>query len=141
MFSDKINISNLKEAYITQERFIKNGIEYVKHGDYYFPNLSVSNNKEYNIGKYGRLHAKFIKKHRPAIYSMKMIDGTWLNYLEEIDNTAKEMIDNLIKELATKHDITEELKAKDQMAWISAMEHIKHTAEEFVLEDIIYKSL
>ena len=124
-----------------QERFIENGIEYVKHGDYYFPNLSVLNDKEYNIGKYGRLHAKFIKKHRSAFYSMKMIDGTWLDYLEEIDNTAKEMVDKLVNELATKQGITEELKSKDQMAWISAMEHIKHTAEEFVFDDIIYKSL
>lgn len=122
-----------------QERFIENGIEYVKQGDYYFPNLSVSNNKEYNIGKYGRLHAKFIKKHRPAFYSMKMIDGTWLDYLEEIDNTAKEVVDNLVKELATNQGITEGLKSKDQMDWISAMEHIKHTAEEFVLGEIVYE--
>lgn len=124
-----------------QERFIENGIEYVKQGDYYFPNLSAPNDKEYNIGKYGRLHAKFIKKHRPAFYSMKMIEGTWLDYLEEIDNTAKEMVDKLINELATKQGITEELKAKDQMAWVSTMEQIKHTAEAFVFEDIIYKSL
>lgn len=121
-----------------QERFIEKGIEYIKQGDYYFPNLSVLNDKEYNIGKYGRLHAKFIKKHRPAFYSMKMIDGTWLDYLEEIDNTAKEMADRLNKELATKQGITEELKAKDQFAWFSAMEQIKHTSEEFVFEDIVY---
>lgn len=121
-----------------QERFIENGIEYVKVGDYYFPNLSVPNNKEYNIGKYGRLHAKFIKENRPCFYTSKMIDGTWLDYLNEIDNTAKEMVDNLIKELVAKQGITEELKEKDQMAWISAMEQIKHTAEEFVFDDIIY---
>lgn len=72
---------------------------------------------------------------------MKMIDGTWLDYLEEIDNTAKEMADRLIKELATKQDITEKLKAKDPISWISAMEQIKHTAEEFVLEDMVYKNL
>lgn len=121
-----------------QERFIENGIEYVKVGDYYFPNLSVPNNKEYNIGKYGRLHAKFIKKHRPAFYSMKMFDGTWLDYLEEIDTSAKEMLEKLVKDLATKQGITETLKATDQFAWISAMEQIKHTAEEFVFEDIVY---
>ena len=124
-----------------QERFIENGIEYVRHGDYYFPNLSVSNNKEYNIGKYGRLHSKFIKKHRPAFYSMKMIDGTWLDYLEEIDNTAKEMVDKLVKELATKQGITEELKTKDQFSWISAMERFKHMAEEFVFEEIVYSKI
>ena len=121
-----------------KEKFIENGIEYVKHGDYYFPNLSVPNNKEYNIGKYGRMYAKFIKENRPCIYSMKMIDGTWLDYLEKIDTSAKEMADRLIKELVVKRGITEVLKAKDQFAWISAMEQVKHTAEEFVLSSLVY---
>ena len=121
-----------------EEKFIENGIEYVKHGDYYFPNLAVPNNKEYNIGKYGRLHAKFIKENRPCFYTARMIDGTWLAYLEEIDTTAKEMVDRLIKELVVKRGITEEQKEKDQMAWVSAMEQIKRTAEEFVFDDIVY---
>ena len=109
-----------------KEKFIENGIEYVKHGDYYFPNLSAPNNKEYNIGKYGRMHAKFIKENRPCFYSMKMMVGTWLAYLEEIDTTAKEMVDRLIKELVIKQGITEELKANDRMAWVSAMEQTAH---------------
>lgn len=121
-----------------QEKIIENGIEYVKAGDYYFPNLSVPNNKEYNIGKYGRLHAKFINKHRPAFYSMKMIDGTWIDYLKEIDTSANEMFDKLVREFVAKQGITETLKATDQFAWISAMEQIKHTAEEFVFLELIY---
>lgn len=121
-----------------QEKIIENGIEYVEVGDYYFPNLSAHNNKQYNIGKYGRLHAKFIKENRPCFYTAKMINGTWLDYLEEIDNTAKEMVSNHIKELAAKQGITETLKATDQFAWISAMEQIKHTAEEFVFENIMH---
>ena len=121
-----------------KEKFIENGIEYVKHGDYYFPNLAVPNNKEYNIGKYGRLHAKFIKENRPCFYTARMIDGTWLDYLEKVDNSAKEMVDILIEDLVSKEGITENLKTSDQFAWISAMEQIRHTAEEYVLEEIIY---
>ena len=121
-----------------KEKFIENGIEYVKNGDYYIPNLTVADEKVYKIGKYGRMYAKFIKENRPCFYSMKMIDGTWLAYLKEIDTSAKEMVDKLIKDMITKQGITEELKAKDQMAWLSAMEQIKHTAEEFVLENIVY---
>lgn len=121
-----------------QERFIENRIEYVKAGDYYFPNLSVPNNKEYNIGKYGRLHAKFIKENRPCFYTAKMINGTWLDYLDEIDTSANEMVDKLVRELVAKQGVTEELKAKDQIAWISAMEQIKHTAEELVFQNLIY---
>ena len=121
-----------------KERFIENGIEYVRNGDYYIPNLIVPDDKVYNIGKYGRMHAKFIKENRPCFYTAKMLDGTWLAYLEEIDTTAKEMVDRLIKELVVKRSVTEELKAKDQFAWISALEQIQHTVEEFVFKDIIY---
>ena len=121
-----------------KEKFIENGIEYVRNGDYYIPNLTVPDDKVYNIGKYGRMHAKFIKENRPCLYSMKMLNGTWLAYLEEIDNSAKEMVDRLIKELVIKRGVTEELKANDQMAWVSAMEQIKHTAEEFVFSNLIY---
>ena len=121
-----------------KERFIENGIEYVRNGDYYIPSLTVPDDKVYNIGKYGRLHSIFIKENRPAFYSMKMLNGTWLAYLEEVDTSAKEMVKKLIKDMVAKQGITEELKAKDQMAWVSAMEQIKHTAEEFVFEDLVY---
>lgn len=121
-----------------KEKFIENGIEYVKVGDYYFPNLSVSNGKKYNISKYGRMHAKFIKENRPCFYTAKMINGTWLDYLDEIDTSANEMVDKLVRELVAKQGVTEELKAKDQIAWISAMEQIKHTAEELVFQNLIY---
>ena len=120
-----------------KERFIENGIEYVRDGDYYIPSLKAPEGK-FNIGKYGRLHSIFIKENRPTFYSMKMLNGTWLAYLERIDTTAKEMIDKLIKDMAVKQGISEELKAKDQMAWVGAMNNIRHSAEEFVLRDFIY---
>ena len=121
-----------------KEKFIENGIEYVKSGDYYIPNLTVPDDKVYNIGRYGRMHSIFIKENRPAFYSMKMLNGTWLAYLEEIDTSAKEMIDKLVKDMAIKQGITEELKSKDQIAWVGAMNNIRHSAEEFVLRDFVY---
>lgn len=121
-----------------KERFIENGIEYVRNGDYYIPNLTVPNDNVYNIGKYGRMHAKFIKENRSCFYTAKMIDGTWLAYLSEIDASAKEMVDRLIRELVAKQGVSEELKANDQIAWVSAMEQIKHMADEFVLQKLIY---
>ena len=134
-----MKIPNSKEDdYTMKERFIENGIEYVKKGDYYIPNLTVPDDKVYNIGKYGRMRAKFIKENRPCFYSMKILNGTWLAYLEEIDTTAKEMIDKLIKDMAVKQEITEVLKAKDQMAWIGAMNNLRHSAEEFVLKGFVY---
>ena len=120
-----------------KEKFIENGIEYVRNGDYYIPNLTVPDDKVYNIGKYGRLHSIFIKENRPCLYSAKMLKGTWLAYLEEIDTSAKEMVDKLVKDMAIKQGITEELKATDQMAWIGAMNNLKHSAEEIVLREFV----
>ena len=122
-----------------KEKFIENGIEYVKNGDYYIPNLTLPDDKIYNIGKYGRLHSIFIKENRPCLYSMKMLNGTWLAYLEEIDTRAKEMLDGLIKDMAVKQGITEELKAKDQMAWVGAMNNIRHSAEEILYKDLLFR--
>ena len=120
-----------------KEKIIEYGIEYVRDGDYYIPNLKAPEGK-FNIGKYGRLHSIFIKENRPCLYSAKMLNGTWLTYLEEIDKTAKEMVDKFVKDMAIKQGITEELKSKDQMAWIGAMNSIRYSAEEFVLRDFIY---
>ena len=121
-----------------KEKFIENGIEYVRHEDYYLPNIAVPDDKTYNIGKYGRLHSKFIKENHRAIYSMRMLIGTWLAYLEEIATTAREIVNKLIKDMAVKQGIKEELKSKDPFAWVSAMEQIKHIAEEIVFSDLIY---
>ena len=119
-----------------KEKIIENGIEYARDGDYYIPNLKAPEGT-YNIGKYGRLHSIFIKENRPCVYSMKMLNGTWLAYLEEIDTSAKEMVDKLVKDMAGKQGITEELKATDQMAWVGAMNSIKHSAEEIVLREFV----
>lgn len=112
-------------------------IEYVKVGDYYIPALTVPN-KQYNIGKYGRLHRKFLKECRPSVYTTKLMDGTLLEYLEEIDTQAKDMVDRLVKNLAAKSGITEELKSTDQMKWVGLMNYFKHIAEEIVISEIVY---
>ena len=121
-----------------KEKIIENGIEYVRNGDYYMPNLKAPEGK-FNIGKYGRLHSIFIKENRPCLYSAKMLNGTWLAYLEEIDTSAMEMVDRLIKDMAVKQGISEELKAKDQMAWVGAMNNIRHSAEEILYKDLLFR--
>ncbi len=120
-----------------KERFIENGIEYVKVGDYYIPNLAVPQ-KRHNIGKYGRLHKKFIKEHHNAFYSLLLANGTLLEYLEKIDTKAKNEVDRLIVELADKQGVTEHLKVIDQMKWVGMMNNIKAQAEEIVYSTIVY---
>lgn len=121
-----------------KERFIENGIEYVKVGNYYIPNLAVPQ-KRHNIGKYGRLHKKFIKEHHNAFYSLLLANGTLLEYLEKIDTKAKNEVDRLIVELADKQGVTEHLKVIDQMKWVGMMNNTKAQAEEIVYSTIIYK--
>lgn len=122
------------------EIVIKNDIDYVKCGDYYLPNLEVSTDKTYTIGKYGRLHAKFIKEHHPCRYSAMMIQGTWLDYLEKVDNMAKSEVERLVKDISDKAGISEELKATDQMKWVGLKNNAKAQAEEIVYRDIVYSA-
>ena len=121
-----------------KERFIENGIEYVKVGDYYIPNLTVLQ-KRYSIGKYGNLHKKFIKEHHQGFYSLLLANGTLLEYLEKVDTKAKSEVDRLITEFADKQGVTEQLKATDQMKWVGMMNNIKVQAEEIVYSTIVYK--
>ena len=118
--------------------FEQNGVTYTKVGDYYLPNLTVPTDKKYNIGKYGRIHGKFIKENYPCRYSAMMIQGTWLDYLEEVDNAAKAEVDQLVKKFADRLDISEELKAKDQMQWVGLMNSAKAQAEEIIYKNLIY---
>ena len=116
----------------------QNGGTYTKVGDYYLPDLTVPTDKKYNIGKYGRLHGRFIKENRPCFYTARMIDGTWLDYLEQVDNAAKAEVERLIKIIADGLNISEELKATDQMQWVGLMNSAKAQAEEFVLKNIVF---
>lgn len=120
-----------------KERFIENGIEYVKVGDYYIPNLTVPQ-KRYNIGKYGNLHKQFIKEHHNSFYSLLLANDTLLEHLEKVDIKAKSEVDRLIAELADKQGVTEQLKANDQMKWVGMMNNIKAQAEEIVYSMIVY---
>lgn len=88
---------------------------------------------------YGNLHKKFIKEHHQDFYSLLLANGTLLEYLEKIDTKAKNEVDRLITELADKQDITEQLKATDQMKWVGMMNNIKAQAEEIVYSTIVYK--
>lgn len=117
---------------------MNNKITYTKHGGYYLPDLTVSTDKKYNIGKYGRIHGGYIKRHRPCKYSAMVIQGTWLDYLAEVDNAAKSEVERLVKNFADNLSISEELKATDQMQWVGLMNNAKAQAEEFVLKNIVF---
>ena len=124
-----------------KERFIdgKNGIEYIRKGKYYFPNLvdSASINKS-ELGKYGKLRLKYLLEHKKSEYTCLWLDNKLRSHLLEIDKTATERFDLLMKQLAKQENITEELKATNQMEWVGRMNNIKNRVEEIIFKELIY---
>lgn len=110
---------------------------YVRCGDYNIPNLTVPT-KVYEIGKYGRLHRTFLKENYPCLYSSMLMNGTLLEHIAEIDKTAKNRVDALVKAMAEEQGVTEELKAENQMLWVGMMNNLFHSAEEIVFSEIVY---
>ena len=106
-----------------REKIIENGIEYVKRGDFYFPNVEVPK-KHHPLGVYCRLHKEFIKNHRKGFYSSLIFQGKLDEYLYEIDCEAYRMLNNLIDNFAKNEDVTEELKKENQMEWVRRMNNI-----------------
>ena len=121
-----------------KDKFIKNGIEYVRQGDYYIPNLTVPDETEYQIGKYGNLRRTFLKEHHNWLYSTMLMQGTLLKHLAEIDETCHSTLKDMMSKMAKQEGVTEQLKATDQMAWVQKMNSIKHRAEEVILSEYVY---
>ena len=118
--------------------FEQNGGTYTKVGDYDIPDITVPDTKEYNIGKYGRLHRKFLKENYPAYYSTLLMTGKLLEHLEKIDCNARNELDRLIPILAKQQGVTEQLKAENQLKWVGLMNNIKAQAEEIIYAEIVY---
>ena len=123
------------EKYIYNEQ---NGLWYELQGDYYIPCLVLDEEDTRPIGMWGRKYLRYIKGHRPVLYTALLLSGKLNSYLVQIDNQATEMFDLLMKQLAEKEGITEQLKAQDQMAWVGAMNSIRNQAEEIINAEIIY---
>ena len=114
-----------------------NGLSYTLHGDYYLPDLAV-NEDEPTYGKYGILRKQFLKEYRPARYQYLLITGELTAHLNRVDQEAREQVESLMKQMAEKQGVNENLKRKDQMRWVRLMNNIKASAEEIVLTEIIY---
>ena len=123
------------EKYIYNEQ---NGLWYELQGDYYIPCLVLDEEDTKPIGMWGRKYLRYIKEHRPVLHTTLLLSGKLNSHLAEIDNRATEMYDLLMKQLAEKEGITEQLKAADQTAWVQHMNTIRNQAEEIVNAEIIY---
>ena len=115
-------------------------ITYTKVGDYYMPNLTLveSKYKNYQLGKYGRMRLNYLKNYKKAEYIILFMDNKLYEHLYNIDIECKKQFELLMKQFAEKENITEELKATNQLEWVCRMNNIKNRAEEIVLNEILY---
>ena len=81
----------------------------------------------------------YLKEHRPATYSLYMLEDRLTEHLNAVDNEAQERMGILVRQMMEKQGVTEELKARDQMEWVRAVNNIRNAAEEIVLKELIYR--
>ena len=124
----------MKNKEIKQNKY---GIEYTKQGDCYMPNLVLEKEK-LELNKYGRARLNYLKTNKKAEYMIMFTKGTLNKHLKEVQETAEKRLDFMINELVKKENITEELKAKNQLTWVAAMNSIKSIAEEIIYNELIY---
>lgn len=116
-----------------------NNISYFKIGNYYMPNLVLTGTeKDIKLGKYGKTRAKYLKHNKDIEYTILLMDNKLQEHLLEVDETANKRFKLLMKQLAEKENITEELKSTDQLKWVGMMNNIKNQAKEIILKELIY---
>ena len=121
-----------------EKEIIENGIHYTLHGDYYFPDLELPGVPPQAIGHYGRMRLNYLQEHRPGLYTRLILSGTLYEHLAEIDQTSRRQMEQIISQIAQTEGVDEELKAKDQLAWIGRMNSIRQRADEIILAELIY---
>lgn len=120
--------------------FEQMGGTYTQVGDYLLPDLKLpKEEKQANIGVWSMRHKRFLRENHRALYANLMTSGKLVTYLDDIEQQATDMFLRLVKELAEKENVNEELKATDMMLWVQKMNNIRNRATEIVNADIIYK--
>ena len=104
----------------------------------YYPNLELPEEEMPQYGKYSRMRHTYLREHKKAYYTTLLFDGKLVAHLNEIDDAANTQMELVTKQMAESQGITEALKAKDQMAWVGAMNNIRNAAEEIVFSELIY---
>ena len=114
-----------------------NGLDYVLVGDYYIPDLKLSEESR-PIGRWGRMHRAFLKEHRPGRYNELLLSGTLWTYLADLNDQAADRLACIISQMQAAEGITEELKSRDPLAWVQAMNSIQSRAEEIIFSEMVF---
>ena len=121
-----------------KKEIIENGIHYTLHGDYYFPDLNFPEESRQSIGHYGRMRKAYLEEHRSGLYEQLLLSGKLYDHLAEIDTCCSDRMDRMVHQMAGAEGIHEDLKARDQLAWVGRMNNIRQQAEEIILNELIY---
>ena len=113
------------------------GGTYHEENGHLIPNVTLPEQTDYQIGKYGRMHLDYIKNHRRGKYTTLLTEGKLNARLHEIDLEANEMLETIIPRLAAERNIDENLKARDMLRWVAEMNNIRASAEEIVLREVV----
>ena len=133
--TDKIKTTEVLEKHIVGE----NEISYTLGEDgLYYPDLRLPEGTHYEIGRYGRMRAEYLKENHRALYLELLLSGKLNEYLHQTDEECYRMIERLVEQMKVKQGLKEQLKSENQMQWVGIMNNIWHCAEEVVLKDIVY---
>lgn len=116
----------------------KNGIRYTLQGNYYLPDLKLPDEENKPIGLWGQRHARHLKQNHKVLYMNLLTSGKLSSYLADIDKQAEDMFFRLVKQMAKREGVAEQLKADNQMKWVARMNNIRSRATEIVNNEIIY---
>lgn len=116
----------------------RNGLWYELQGDYYLPCLKLPEEEQAHIGIWGQRHRRYLKEHRKVLYLNLLTSGKLNGYLADLDKQAEDMFFRLIKQMAEREGVTEQLKAADQMEWVGCMNNIRNRAIEVVNTEIVF---
>ena len=116
----------------------KNGRDYILAGDYYLPDLRLPEETR-PIGRWGRIYKDYLEQYHAARYNYLLLSGKLWTYLADLNEQARERMECMITQMKAAEGVTEELKARDSMAWVGAMSNIRSQVEEIILREMIYE--
>ena len=123
------------------EKFIydeKNGLWYEFQGEYYLPCLKLPEGEQQPVGLWGQRHLRYIKQHRKVLYTNLLTSGKLNGYLSDIDKQAEDMFSRLVKQMAEREGVTEQIKSYNQMEWVGRMNNIRSRAKEVINNNLIF---
>lgn len=120
-----------------EAEIISNGIHYTLRGDFYFPDIIIPEADPRPIGKWGRMHKRYLQEHRPILFNQLVLHGNLSTYLADLNDQAQERLELLVQQMQRIEGIDEPLKARNQLEWIGRMNNIRQRAEESIMAEIV----